>query len=574
MKRESRDCHLARTSRRSRSARTRLQIRDGGAQGGALLVAAPFVLRRELAFSTSVPFVLAHGRAFPAAPPLLLLFLSCAIGTPIGVSAAEYGPLDPPHWGVVYDVPATKDVVLRAGVPYLRDERGTLTLDLYLPPSSAPGHAGSSSANDASSDDASAGDGSAGDPSAADPSAGELLPAVVFINGVGDRPDDHVKDWAIYQSWPRLVAAHGLVGISMDSDGERIDDCLRAALAFLADHGREHGIDGDRIGVYASSANVTAAAAMLFSDDPPSNVRCAALYYPQPPPQTPRKDLPVLFIFAEGDVGGAGTALTDLWERVVEQRAPWTLAFASKLPHGFDAFEDVEASRALIRQTLSFWKSHLEPTAPRDNPAQPARAILSAIYAHEPERAVTLLGEWIAAHPGESSALVQRGRMLGELGRHEDAILDYQKAIELGSRDPMVQFGKGTAHMMLQQWDDSQTAFLLAAENGMQTSLLYWRLGLTQLYLSRNEEAVQSYEKAFELGIPPGANFRGSAWYNLACGYARLGQIDKALDALAGSVQEGFAKRDMCDADPDLAPLREHARYREILAQAEANTVN
>src|SRR5215216_1613005 len=98
-------------------------------------------------------------------------------------------PLNPTTWGVVYDIPETDKVTLLPDVTYLRDDKGTQTLDIYLP----PGH-----------------------------KASDRRPAVVFLNAIGDRPGDKVKRWEIYKSWPRLVAAHGIVGISMDADGARI----------------------------------------------------------------------------------------------------------------------------------------------------------------------------------------------------------------------------------------------------------------------------------------------------------------------------------------------------------------
>src|SRR5262245_7534202 len=107
--------------------------------------------------------------------------------------AQERSPLDPAGWGVVYDVPATRDVTLRADVPYFKDAGVTLTLDLYLPPGAKPS---------------------------------DRRPAVVFLNAIGDRPGDKTKHWEIYRTWPRLVAAHGLVGISMDADGARIQESL------------------------------------------------------------------------------------------------------------------------------------------------------------------------------------------------------------------------------------------------------------------------------------------------------------------------------------------------------------
>ena len=137
---------------------------------------------------------------------------------------AQKSPLDPTNWGVVYDIPETKRVTVKNGVTYFKDATSDLQIDIYSP-------AGAKS--------------------------NAKLPAVIFLNAIGDRPDDKVKNWAIYSSWPRLIAAHGMVGISMDADGTRIQDSLKALFAFLESDGAKYGIDSTRLGVYAASANVT-----------------------------------------------------------------------------------------------------------------------------------------------------------------------------------------------------------------------------------------------------------------------------------------------------------------------------
>ena len=60
--------------------------------------------------------------------------------------------------------------------------------------------------------------------------------------------------------------------------------------------------------------------------------------------------------------------------------------FASDLPHAFDAFQDDEPSRRLVRETIEFWRAHLEPVPPSADPPSRAREILAAQYAHDPAR--------------------------------------------------------------------------------------------------------------------------------------------------------------------------------------------
>ncbi len=459
--------------------------------------------------------------------------LAAASGT---YALAADSPLDPTSWGVVYDVPGTREVVVQADVPYLRDAQGTLTVDIYLP----------------------AGAGQSG-----------VRPAVVFLNAVGDRPDDKVKDWAIYRSWPRLVAAHGLAGVSMDARRDGIQDSLRAVFSFLAEHGAEHGIDGSRLGVYAASANVSGATEYLMGEGAAPGIRAAALYYGQPPERL-RGDLPVFYVAPESDARRMVSDLTGLWSRVLETGAPWTLAYASDMPHAFDAFTDTDEARRIVRQTIAFWKAYLDPLPARTEPPSTARAIVAALYGNETQRAAELLADWVEEHPEDAVGWAQQGRVLAELRRFPEATTSYERALALGSTDPGLFVGLGQSRLFERRWEDAAVYLARAIESGARASQVYGQLGLAQLQLGRNAEAVRSYELAFEAGIPPGANTRGVAWYNLACGYSRLGRTGQALEALGHAIDEGFSDRRTLETDADLEPLRPLPGYREIVARLPA----
>ena len=438
--------------------------------------------------------------------------------------------LDATSWGVVYDVPATKHVKVRNEIPYL----GSLAVDIYSPP---------------------------------DLKAGEKRPAVIFINAVGDRADNKLKSWAIYQSWPRLVAAHGLIGVSMDADGARIQESLRGVFDFLTKQGAQYGVDGARLGLYAASANVRGTYEYLIGADAAPGIRAAALYYGGVPAGRMRVDLPVLFIVAQGDAPGMGEPLGALWRRVVEAKAPWSLLFASSLPHGFDAFSDNDDSRRIIQQSLAFWKSHLEPVPQPPWQTSTARAIVATIYGNEPQRTSELLANWVKENPNDSAAQIQYGRVLLQLRRFDEAAAAYEKAQALGANDPGVFSGLGQVKYGQRQYEQAIPLLTRAIEAGMRNSFLYGQLASAQLHAGRNEDAIKSYESAFAAGIPPGANTRGVAYFNLACGYARLGRKDKAFQALTSAVAEGFTDRNAYETDEDLAPLRAEPRFQELLGR-------
>ncbi|HEY7547231.1 MAG TPA: tetratricopeptide repeat protein, partial [Blastocatellia bacterium] len=370
-----------------------------------------------------------------------------------------------------------------------------------------------------------------------------------------------------YKSWPRLVAAHGLIGISMDADGARIQESLRGVFDYLTSKSAEHGIDGARLGLYAASANVTGATQYLASEFAAKGVRAAALYYGGVPSEQIRADLPTLFIVAEGDAPRMGPALAALWQRVIETKAPWSLQFAKGLPHAFDAFSDNDDARRIVQQTLAFWKSHLEPVPQPSWQPSAAREVIAATYGNDAQRTADLLANWIKSNPNDTVALMRYGRVLIQLRRFDEAAAAYEKAMALGSRDAGVFAGLGQIRIGQRQFEQAIPLLTRAIEAGARNSLMYGQLAWAQLHVGRNEDAIKSYEKAFEAGIPPGANTRGVAYFNMACGYTRLGQKDKALDALASAIAEGFTNRNTYETDEDLAPLRSEPRFQEMLSR-------
>jgi len=106
-----------------------------------------------------------------------------------------------------------------------------------------------------------------------------------------------------------------------------------------------------------------------------------------------------------------------------------------------------------------------------------------------------------------------------------------------------------------------------AVAGNFRNSTIYGQLGYAQLALNKNAEAVRSYEAAFQMGIPPGANTRGLAYFNMACAYARIKKIDKGFEMLGKAIDEGFADRNAIERDEDLAALRLDARFPQLLAR-------
>jgi tetratricopeptide (TPR) repeat protein len=466
---------------------------------------------------------------------LILVFLHVLPTTAAAQTNSPRSPLDSDAWGVVLDIPATRRVAVKPDVTYFTSPAGAQAIDIYSP---------TGVKKDA------------------------RLPAVIFLNAIGDRPGDKVKRWEIYKTWPRLIAAHGMIGISMDADGERIQDSLRALFDFLEKNGASYGVDPGRLGVYAASANVTQSAIYLLGENAHKGIKAAAFFYGAAPDPAAalRKDLPVLFITAEGDInGGIGRSVGPLWQKVIEQRAPWTIAFASRMPHAFDAFEDNDESRRYVMQAIAFWKTNLEPVpAPPWKPSE-ARAIVSSTYTDDYQRTAGLLTKYTAENPNDARAFILLGRNLQQLRRFDEAGDAFERGLSLDAENLFAHGGLGQVRIGQRRWAEAITHLSKAIDGGFRNSLMYGQLAWAQLNLNQNAESVRSYENAFNAGIPPGAATRGAAYYNMACAYARLGRADKAFESLNKAVDEGYNTRASYETDGDLAPLRSDAKFAELL---------
>jgi adenylate cyclase len=78
---------------------------------------------------------------------------------------------------------------------------------------------------------------------------------------------------------------------------------------------------------------------------------------------------------------------------------------------------------------------------------------------------------------------------------------------------------------------------------------------------NRKDEAMSQLAQALELS--PGDPVM---LYNCACLYSRLGQADRAIEALRQAIAVGYANPGWAKQDPDLNPLRDSAEFQALMA--------
>ena len=258
---------------------------------------------------------------------------------------------------IVYRLPGMDKVRVVSNLKYTEVDNPHLLMDVYIPPDLEPR---------------------------------ECRPVVVFIHG-GAGPENKAKDWGIFQSWGRLLAAAGLVAAAFTHRfspppqsllAEAVSD-VDSAINYLRSNAESIHVNADHIGVCAWSSGGALLRPLLTKK--PQFVRCVLAFYAMLDLQqyAPAGDAAALQLFKEFS---AITALSEdsatmipMWiaragrdefpmlndavdrftARALAVNAPITVINHPSGAHGFDNQNDDERSREIIRSAIEFMRTHL-----------------------------------------------------------------------------------------------------------------------------------------------------------------------------------------------------------------------
>jgi acetyl esterase/lipase len=295
----------------------------------------------------------------------ILMLALCFVAAMASASRGEEPPPSPERLRqmaelvnkpVVYTVPGMDQVQVRKDLVYKKSDDPNVKMDLYTPPGLAKG---------------------------------EKRPAVIFIHG-GAPTQYRPKEWGFFQSWGRLVAASGMVGVTftyrqgfpktvtLDSASDVAD-----AIAYVRANADSLGVDKDRLCLAAYSAG----GPMLspFLRGAPDSIRCVVGFYvfmdirqseayrTSEKEDTLRRFSAIVQIsegkgrftplfLAQGGKDEIPT-LKDSVDRFVAEAlvrgVPLTFLFHPDAPHAFDNQLTDERTREIVRGAVEFLKWHL-----------------------------------------------------------------------------------------------------------------------------------------------------------------------------------------------------------------------
>jgi acetyl esterase/lipase len=257
---------------------------------------------------------------------------------------------------VVYQLPGMDAVTLHSNLKYSDVDNPFLLMDVYTP---------------------------------ADSSGSAAPPIVVLIHG-GVGPQYKPKDWGIFQSWGRLVAASGMAAVMFTHRLGYPKPCLTEAaldvsnaLDYIRSHAARFNTDPERVGFVAWSAGGPLLSAAM--QQKPSFVRCLVALYayldiqhsPSHLENETRETLkffsPISYLHGDSaatvpffvaragqdDIPMMNASIDRFIATALAANAPLTCMNHPFGEHGFDNQNDDDRSREIIKAALAFLRTHL-----------------------------------------------------------------------------------------------------------------------------------------------------------------------------------------------------------------------
>lgn len=207
----------------------------------------------------------------------------------------------------------------------------------------------------------------------------------------------------------------------------------------------------------------------------------------------------------------------------------------------------------------------------------------------------------ITLDPDLAEAHAARGTALAINGRHEEAERAFENAILLNPSlyEPYYFYGRDC--LSAGKFEKAARLFSEACKIRPEDyqapsflSMAYAELGRKKEQAEANKRTLECVEKHVDLHpddgraltfgayalVEQGQPDRAKAWseraldadrdepaimYNVACTYSLLGEEDNAIDLLDRAIKQGYGHRAWLTHDPDLAPLRDNPRFKQLL---------
>jgi tetratricopeptide (TPR) repeat protein len=229
------------------------------------------------------------------------------------------------------------------------------------------------------------------------------------------------------------------------------------------------------------------------------------------------------------------------------------------MPHAFDAVSDNDQARVLIKETISFWKNHLDPVPAPSWKYSKGRDVLGSLQMDRP-RAMELLRSLVEEYPNDTQTLLFYANQLRQDKKYDESISAYNKVLGVAPDNTEALVTLAVLAYIQNKEKEAEAWVKKAEATGRIKRDDYARMAFFLLVANKNKESAGYYEKA--IAISP-SSFDS---YQLACAYAKLNDVDNAVRSLDYALKHGYGSKRQIDNDKDFNSIRSHEKFKDLVA--------
>jgi serine/threonine protein kinase/Flp pilus assembly protein TadD len=260
-------------------------------------------------------------------------------------------------------------------------------------------------------------------------------------------------------------------------------------------------------------------------------------------------------------------AAEDMYRRAIALDPNYALAYAGLADCSVFRAQDLGAGEEAIAQADASSKRALE-LDPQSAEAHSSRGLTLA-YQHHFVDAEQEFEEAMRLDPTLYEAPYFYGRTLQTQGKLQEAAKQYERAVSIRPDEYQTLSYLAMAYQSLGDRErllESSARMVKAAERAISINPGDSRaLYLGAINLERIGESQRAEEWAARaLSLDPN---HPVMLYNLACFHSVAGRVDIAIDHIERAIELGFLHKEWYLSDSDLANIRDHPRFRKLIAE-------
>lgn len=186
------------------------------------------------------------------------------------------------------------------------------------------------------------------------------------------------------------------------------------------------------------------------------------------------------------------------------------------------------------------------------------------------EEAITSYDKALKIKPDDHEAWYNRGNVLDDLGRKEEAIAGYDKALAIKPDKHEAWNNRGLALSALERKEEAIASYDKALEIKPDKHAAWNNRGNALSALGRKKEALTKFCEAiasYDQGLEFAPNDPG-VFYNKACCYALLGNVELALEHLHFALNlDSERYQELAKTDSDFDGIRDDARFQAMIGE-------